>query len=256
MHSTAFQAINYNAVYLPFHIQPEQLPQLLSSFQVTGVQGFNVTVPYKEKIIPHLDWISPQAQLLGSVNTVVYQDGQWKGYTTDGNGFIRSLEAEGISLKEKHITMLGAGGSAKSIAVALLEKDIGSLTIHNRTQNKADKLISILKKFPGNISLSSKLEDHQSIDVLINTTSVGMLNDQLPVSPEVIKKSDFIVDIIYNPPKTSLLKLAESNGKKTQNGLGMLLYQGVEAFEIWTQKAAPVETMKRALLDSINSLNA
>lgn len=256
MHSVAFQNIGHNAVYLPFQILPEQLPKLLPSFEILGVKGFNVTVPYKEKIIEYLDWLSPQAKFLGSVNTVIFENGLWKGYTTDGNGFVRSLEAEGENLKGKSVVLVGAGGSAKSIAVALLEKEIASLTIINRTEKKANQLVRLLKQLNEKIDIHSTLIDTAPLDILINSTSVGMEDSCVPVKAELIKKSDFIVDIIYNPPETVLLKNARSMGKKTLNGLGMLLYQGVEAFEIWTEKSAPINVMKKSLIDSLDFIDS
>lgn len=251
MHTSAFQHIKHNAVYLPFHILPEELPNLLSSLKTLNVKGVNVTVPYKEKIIDHLDWVSPQASALGSVNTLIFEDEIWKGYTTDGNGFVRSLEAEGVCLKGSDILLVGAGGSARSIAVALLEKEISSLTIINRTQKKAEALANLLSSIAPNIEFYTQTSETTKFNILINTTSVGMLDTAIPVENDLIKKSDVIVDIIYNPPMTPLLKTAHSMGKKTLNGLGMLLYQGVDAFEIWTKTNAPVEVMKESLSKSL-----
>jgi shikimate dehydrogenase len=256
MHTNALQSIGLNAVYLPFSIQKEKLPDLLPSFELLGIEGFNITVPHKENIIPYLDQLSPAAQILGSVNTVIHTSNGWMGYSTDGNGFLRSLKHEDIPYQQKTILMIGAGGAAKAIAVALAQVGVKELIIVNRTQEKADSLATILKKAFPDLAIRTSLVDTDSFDLLINTTSVGMEDDRSPIEDYWIQKSDYITDIIYNPPKTTLLKKAEQFGKKTLNGLGMLLYQGVEAFEIWTGQPAPEALMRKTLLDSLHNIKS
>ncbi len=254
MQTLAFQAIGENTVYLPFPTEEKQLPRLLEAFRLIGVRGFNVTVPFKEKIVPFLDRLSREAEILGSVNTVVGTDEGWKGYSTDGSGFVRSLSEAGVSLAGKSVVLVGAGGGARSIALSLASSGVGELHILNRTLSKAEKIAGMAFKVNSGLSVSTVLEPQKRYDILINSTSVGMHDRKSPVPDSLIDVSAMVVDIIYNPPQTLLLQKAVQKGIPCNNGLDMLLYQGVEAFEIWTGKKAPVETMKTSLLDSIESL--
>lgn len=252
MHSRAFQETGINAVYLPFPIHEKQLPRLLDAFDLTGVQGFNVTIPFKEKIVPFLDEILEEAAVLGSVNTVVRTDSGWKGYSTDGSGFIRSLEAADISLVRKKATIIGAGGAAKSIALSLVNSGISKLTIANRTSSKAKLLVQLLQQVSPGFPIDFS-ETIAPCDLLINATSVGMEDNDSPVPREKLKDCGMVVDIIYNPAQTTLLKQAAELSIPFMNGLDMLLYQGVEAFEIWTGQPAPVDAMRHSLISSLYS---
>lgn len=251
MQTKAFQALNINAVYLPFLIEENHLPDLLNAFKITGVQGFNVTVPYKERIIPYLDCVSEGAKSLGSVNTVKLEHGKWKGFSTDGLGFVRSLENAGISLKEKRILLVGAGGAGKAIALSLIHQEITEITILNRTKEKSDKLKSLIKNIQSDLPVFTSFTNGSGFDILINSTSVGMKGNQCPVTDEMIEMSDCIIDIIYNPPQTPLIKKALNKGIPCMNGIDMLLYQGVESFEIWTGQKAPVNVMNESLVKSL-----
>ncbi|MDH5561199.1 MAG: shikimate dehydrogenase [Deltaproteobacteria bacterium] len=255
MQSEAFFESGINAVYLPFPVEEKALPHLLTFFDITKIHGFNVTVPYKEKILPFLDHLSTKAERLGSVNTVVKTDDGWIGHSTDGTGFIRSLEEKNFQFKGARVLILGAGGSAKAIAHALADVEISSLGIINRTANKADALAKdlILHKPDLNIQVNPRIPA-PGYELLINCTSIGMIDDLCPISEDFIKASSFIVDIIYNPPLTPLLRQAQKHQIPSENGLDMLLYQGVEAFEIWTGQKAPVEAMKKSLLESLSKV--
>ena len=253
MQSLAFQECGFNAVYLPFLIQENQLPQLLNAFIVSGVQGFNITLPFKEKIVPYLDILSDEAAVLQSVNTVIQTPEGWKGYSTDGNGFIRSLTAADISLKGKRILLAGAGGAARAIAVSLALAGVSDLVITNRTQKKADNLAELLRSIIPKLNISTFLPSDLRTDIIINTTSVGMYDNGCALPDTVLDSCEQVVDIIYNPPMTPLLKKAAERSISYMNGIDMLLYQGVEAFEIWTGHKAPVESMRQSLIDSVYS---
>lgn len=254
MQTKAFQAIGLNAVYLPFLIEEYQLPALLDAFKIAGVQGFNVTVPYKEKIIPFLDKVSIAAQSLGSVNTVLYENDTWHGFSTDGSGFVRSLENAGISLKAKKILLVGAGGAGKAIALSLIHQEIAEITILNRTKEKTEILSSLINKIQPELPVFTSFTNSSRFDILVNSTSVGMKDNQCPVADNLVEISDRVVDIIYNPPQTPLIKKALKKEIPCMNGIDMLLYQGVEAFEIWTGENAPVNVMRDSLLNSLNLL--
>ncbi|OGG94894.1 MAG: shikimate dehydrogenase [Candidatus Lambdaproteobacteria bacterium RIFOXYD2_FULL_50_16] len=245
MQSAAFAEMQVDALYLPFEIAPNDLPNLLKSMRVLGVKGFNVTVPYKEKILPFLDQLTPTALALGSVNTVLYQAGKWIGHSTDGLGFVRSLEEKGWPLKGRRVLLVGSGGSAKAIAFALAEAGIGALDIINRTQPKAEGLVAqINQSYPGLARLNF---DKQAYSLLVNTTSAGMDGIQSPIELHLLDQFEQVADIIYNPVQTPLLKTAKGLGLDCINGLGMLLHQGTLAFEYWTGKKAPIDTMRRTL---------
>ncbi|NQU63620.1 MAG: shikimate dehydrogenase [SAR324 cluster bacterium] len=251
MHSLAFQELGINAVYLPFLVNESQLPQLLNAFTITGVQGFNITLPYKEKIVPFLDSLSDEAEILQSVNTVVRTGDGWRGYSTDGKGFMRSLTSANIELRGKKVLLAGAGGAARAIGVSLALAGVSELVILNRTQQKADNLAQLLLQTDSAIQVRTALPAGFRTDIAINTTSLGMYDNRCPLPDEVLRNSKLIIDIIYNPPQTTLLKKAVEWSIAHLNGLEMLLYQGIESFEIWTHDNAPVEIMRQSLIASL-----
>ncbi len=253
MHTQGFHQLGINAIYLPFLQQESNLNRLLDAFLITGVQGFNVTVPFKEKIIPYLDTVEEQAMTIGSVNTVVYEDARWKGSSTDGDGFLRSIKEHGIALAASKILLLGSGGSAKAIAVALVHSGIKTLHIINRTTDKAQKLGALCQQLNPDLEIGINQPHEQKYDLLVNCTSQGMLGNICPVSDKLIMQSNFIADIIYNPKQTPLLKKAEQFNIPNCNGIGMLLYQGIVSFEKWTGREAPIDVMRRSLLRSLNN---
>lgn len=255
MQSLAFHASGINAVYLPFFIQESHLPRLLASFEVVGLRGFNITTPYKEKILSYLHTLSKEAALLQSVNTVQKTADGWKGYNTDGSGFLRSLAEAGIGVEAANVLLVGAGGAARAIGVSLALAGVSCITVFNRTRKKAEALADLIQTAMPEVETRISPESRAAYDILINTTSVGMNDGQCPVPVTLTAMCDHIVDIIYNPPKTPLLEKAAERSIPCMNGLGMLLYQGVEAFEIWTGQAAPVEVMRQSLTQAVFSEN-
>lgn len=245
MHSRAFQALGINAFYLPFPIEPGDLAQVPQAFRIASVQGFNVTVPFKEKIGQYLDVLSEEARALGSVNTVWQEEGIWHGHSTDGPGFVRGLTERGWDPAGLDVTLLGAGGSAKAIAFSLLKAGAAKLHLVNRTEAKAEQLAQDLNKTFGDQRVLVGLP--KGADLLVNCTSVGLKDTSTPLERGELRRFKRVVDIIYNPPQTRLLQDAQDLGLEWDNGLAMLLYQGVEAFEIWTGQKAPVQLMKETL---------
>ncbi len=251
MQTRAFQYHKLNSVYLPFPIQEHDLPRLLDAFKLIGMQGFNVTVPYKERIVKFLPELSEEAEFIGAVNTVKRTHKGWKGFCTDETGFALSLEAQKITIKNKRVLLLGAGGAAKAIAFALSQQKVRQLRIINRSEENALDLKTKLLNIDNSLDVAVNTDVENEFDLLINTTSVGMKGDECPIGEDLIKKCKNVVDIIYNPPITPLLKVAEKSGIRNFNGIDMLLYQGVAAFEIWTEMAAPVEIMRESLKNSL-----
>lgn len=207
-------------------------------------RGVNVTIPHKETVMPFLDEISEDAMAIGAVNTIVVEDGKLFGENTDGLGFISSLDEAGVSYRGKRILILGAGGAAKAISYAL-KKEGAQLGYFNRTPEKAKELAF---RF-GGVALSPELFLHalKNCDILINTTSVGLKSPtESPMPTGVLPRAATVVDIVYNPYVTKMMKDAQDSGLKTVGGLPMLVWQGALSFEMWTGKKADVKVMYAA----------
>ncbi len=255
-HNAAFARLGLNFVYLPFPVKPEELKVAVESIRSLNIVGMNVTIPHKEKVLPYLDEISPEAKVIGAVNTIHNKEGKLIGYNTDGDGFIESLKKQGgFDPKDKNVFLLGAGGAAYAISFALIKNGIKKLILANRTYSKGRALLEHLKKIfqdKCQLSLVEFIEKNSSfimseIDLLINATSIGMHSgDPGLIAPEILPPNIFIYDVVYNR-KTPLLELAEERKLAFLGGLDMLVYQGALSFEIWTDQKAPVEVMKKAL---------
>jgi shikimate dehydrogenase len=245
MQTIAFQHCKYNAVYVPFLISQENIPAVINAMKVLNVKGFNVTAPYKNAIIEQLDEVSEEAKVLGSVNVVHCAGGTWKGYNTDGEGFVEGLKEIHFQPAKTTVQIMGAGGAAQSVIYNLAKAKAGKIYIENRTFSKVH---SIIKKyaplFPEVKFIGGICE--QSFDLLVNTTSVGWDITSLSAPVELIERASVVSDVIY-AKKTALLQKAKELGKTVQNGLPMLLYQGALTFEIWTSQTAPLEVMKNCL---------
>lgn len=257
MHNAAFQKLGLDAVYLPFELPPLEFTRLMRELKKTSLSGFNITVPFKEKIMPFLGGISREAAAVGAVNTVKRRGKIFYGYNTDVYGFTRALEEAGFTVKGKHAVVLGGGGAARACVYALLREKAGQVTVLNRTAERAQQLIRDMRGHfkgarlsSGNMSKEKIKEALSETDLLINATSVGLKkNDPLLVTKQLFPKREIAVcDLIYRPAQTPLLKMAAASGNRVLNGLPMLLYQGAGAFEIWTGKKAPVELMRQKLV--------
>lgn len=253
MHQAALHAAGIRGTYVPLHVKPDRLGQAVQGITALGFRGVNVTVPHKIRVMDYLDEIDPAAAAIGAVNTVVNEGGRLIGYNTDGIGYLRSLKEEaGANLNGASIVVLGAGGAARGIVYALLQEKPDLVTLWNRTEATAQELASEWGDL-GN--LSSCGPDHlrgalQKADIVINTTSVGMYPqlDGVPVNPDWLPSGIIVSDLIYNPLETVLLKQAKLKGCRIHNGIGMFVYQGAYAFELWTGMKAPVAEMRAAAL--------
>ncbi|MFC4356075.1 shikimate dehydrogenase [Chryseomicrobium palamuruense] len=229
MHEAWFQKYNIEASYVPILVKPGELEKAVDSLKLLGCSGFNVTVPYKEEIIPFLNELDVSAKVAGAVNTVVNRDGQLIGHNTDGRGLLANIS--GLS-EEKRVLVIGAGGAAKGIVAALKERHIRTLFIANRTLEKA---VQLAEWASGTAITYSQAEDmFSTFDIVIQTTSVGMEEDISPVNLKGWHPSMTAIDIIYSPPETAFLRQAREEGAFTMNGLSMLIGQGALAFELWT----------------------
>jgi len=258
MHNAAFKKLGLNLVYVAFKVTRNELKEAISGARSLGLRGLNVTMPHKKAVISYLDETDSTAEAIGAVNTILNNQGKLVGYNTDGKGAMIALKENGIYPEEKKMLILGAGGAAKAIAFQAAQ-EVEELVILNRTSEKATKLAELLcKKFGNKVkggALSAEVlkEELKTTDILVNATSVGMHPDvnRSPVPSDLLRRELCVMDIIYNPLETKLVKDAKSVGAKVVLGLEMLLYQGAVAFEIWTNCPAPVDVMKKAALDKL-----
>jgi shikimate dehydrogenase len=256
MHNAAFSYLGINAEYKLFPLKEEEVGKFLKGASSHNIFGLNVTVPYKEKVLPFLSHVSYEAKLIGAVNTIKAASGKLEGFNTDGNGFLKHLTEDlGFDPEGKSIAVIGAGGGARAVSVYLSKVRPKRLFIYDADKSKMSSLVSYLKaNFRGadiRQALSVKELEVESSDLLLNATPVGMKeSDPCLVDAKYIRKGMLVYDLIYNPKETKLLKAAKEKGAKVSNGLGMLLYQGMISFEIWTGVKAPKEVMLKALTEA------
>ena len=255
MHNAAFSALKINAKYKLFEMAPEELEGFLSRLKQENIRGFNVTYPYKEEIISFLNSKSTGVKEIGAANTVLVQEnGKLKGFNTDYLGFSAHLKE--LKLKPKKVAVIGAGGAAKAVCFALAKMKIVSLCIYDIDKFKA---LSLFKKLNSaftktKFDVASRLEDLgiPDKDLLVNASPVGMRpNDPCLISLGDLHPGLFVYDLIYSPLETKLLLLAKEHNLNFSNGLGMLLYQGVFAFQYFSGRTAPVKIMEEALLKGV-----
>lgn len=257
MHNTGFQQLGLDYVYLCFDVGQEKLGTVVKAFRDMNVYGFNLTMPDKEAVIPFLDELSLAAQLIGAVNTVKNENGRLIGYNTDGIGFMKAVRESGCDVTGKEVTLLGAGGAASAIAAqAAIDgvKKLHLLSRRGRSWEKAGQLVDRINKKTAcqadltDLADTKTLRSHlASSTLLTNATSVGMApnTDATPITdPSMLSPELTVSDVIYNPKKTRLLSEAQERGCRIFNGMYMLLYQGEEAFKIWTGREMPTELIK------------
>jgi len=254
--NAAFNALNLNCVYTAFRVKFSDVVNALAGIRALGVFGLNVTMPHKESVIAYLDWVDETAKFLKSVNTIHHKDGKLLGYSTDGVGALAALKENGTNPHGKRALIFGAGGAARAIAYALVQ-EVEELVVLNRTVSEAEKLSETLKrKFnkkisTGSLSPEGIKEEISNSDILLNATSVGMnpIINQSLIAPDNLNPDLTVMDIVYNPYETQLVKDAKAAGAKVVSGMEMLIYQGAAAFEIWTGQQAPVQVMRNAILE-------
>lgn len=258
MHNLGFQTLELPYSYMAFDIGVSELPGVLGSFREMGVRGCNLTMPLKNAVVSLCDRLSPAAELSGSVNTLVFEeDGSLSGYTTDGAGFLRALELAGMPYRDEKLVLFGTGGAGKSVLVQAALDGAGEIAVFVRENSSSipetEELIRKLGEKTGcKIHLhhygdAALREELKEASLLVNASNVGMMpheEDCLLPDASFFHENLNVADVIYKPRQTKLLQLAEERGLKTMNGLYMLLYQGAEAFRLWTGKELPVELVK------------
>lgn len=239
IHNYLFKKYNENNIYCCFDVEEEKLRECIEGIKSLGIEGCNVTIPHKVNIITYLDNIDNNARLIGAVNTIKNENGILNGYNTDGLGFVKSISDKGYDLKNKKIMIIGAGGACRSIAVELASRSIASIEIRNRSLNKANEIVNIINNnFNTSILCSTKVideEDLNNIDILINTTPIGMESELCPINEKLSPRKNILVcDIVYKPHNTSFIKWAKNNKLDVIYGIDMLINQAIHAFYIWT----------------------
>lgn len=249
IHNSAFEATNTNGVYLAWEVDATELAETVANIRRYQMFGINLSMPYKEQVIAYLDQLSEEACLIGAVNTVVNREGTLIGYNTDGKGFFKSLPSFKIS--GKRMVLLGAGGAAKAILAQAILDGVSQISVFVRSSSieKTKPYLEKLENATGFRVDLVALEDVQDLqdsitqsDLLVNATSVGMDGTSQPIPTSIVLPEKLMVaDVIYQPFETPFLKWAKNQGNQSINGLGMLLYQAAEAFELWTGKEMPTD---------------
>ena len=266
LHNTAFSLLGLECRYEAFDIEPSLLEDAIRNFKAKGFSGLNVTIPHKESVLAFLDEQTEEAKAVGAVNTLIFEGSRIRGENTDIYGVQASLEEYRSGIQGKKAVVLGAGGSARGAAYALLNKlSLGEVVIVNRNLDRANELIADLMPYAGKallraVALSSAEADSslEQASVVINATSVGMhpATDQSPVSDTAkFQPGQIVMDLVYTPLETKFLVQASRCGARTISGLEMFLHQGARSFEIWLGRTMPVEQLRPVIAHKLNSRN-
>ncbi len=260
MQNAAFRALGIDATYVTFEVRPEHLVDAVRGLEALSVRGANVTVPHKQAVIGCLEQVTREARAIGAVNTLVRSENGFVGHNTDAPGLARSLEEAGVVLSGAHVVVLGAGGAARATVVGLAERGASSIAICARRRDQAETLVRELSSVCGACRLSITALDTETMrevfggaTLLVQSTSATLpsANDaegfarSLPL--EALPRDASVVDLVYKPRDTTVLRAARAHGLQVVDGLGMLLHQGALAFELWTGRRAPLDAMRAAL---------
>jgi len=261
LHAMLAKMMHVDMVYTTFNVKEKALEQGIEGIRALNIAGVNVTVPYKMAVMPYLDQIDDVAKQIGAVNTIVSKENQLIGYNTDYLGLQMALDQAGILIKNQEIVIIGAGGAARAVAIMCGKIGVKQITVINRTKEKAEKLVMLIRKY---FQVQTKVVPLEDIGLLSNlgivfqTTSVGMWpnTEASPISKKIdYGKMQGAVDLIFNPVETAFLKEARKAKVATMNGLGMLYYQGVIAFELWHGKKPEADILEKNFREFIQSRN-
>ena len=249
MHNAAYESLSLDYCYVPFLVSPDALEDAIKAIKALNILGINVTVPHKEKVMTYLDETDREAAFIGAVNTLVNSDGRLIGYNTDGRGFMQSLAENAIDPRDKDILIIGAGGAARALGYSLVQ-EAKSLSLFGRSKMRVHNLVHDLNRIKNRVSSCMDLSAVGRYHMIINATPLGLKKeDPLPLDTSSLKPGQIVYDLIYK--RTRLLEHASERGCVTVSGLGMLLWQGVFAFELWTGRRPDVEVMRNALLHAM-----
>jgi len=251
MHNAALRAMGSKAKYSLFELTPQQIPDFFRNIKKNKLCGFNVTIPYKEKVFAYLNSMSSAVRQIGAVNTIVVDPrGRLKGFNTDYQGFMQHLKV--LKVKPRKAALIGAGGAAKAVCFALGKMKASEICVYDIDKYRALSLVSKFKDIFPDCRLSAVFSiEHMDIahkDILVNASPIGMRQDDPCLfKPNQLHEGLFVYDLVYNPLQTKLLALAKNAQIRHSNGLGMLLYQGVLSLKYFTGRLPPVEVMQKAL---------
>jgi shikimate dehydrogenase len=258
IHNAGFNALGINFVYVACLVK--DLEHAIKGIRALNIRGASITIPHKVKAISYVDKLDDVAKKIGSINTIVNQEGKLIGYNTDGMGALKAFQDRNINLKGKSVVALGSGGVARAIAFSLVMRgEVKKLRILGIIEEEMNILIEDLKK-TGGIDIQGALlqedilqETINTSDILINCTPIGMYpkTKESPVPSRLLRPGLLVFDVVYNPPQTTLLKDAQKAGCMTVSGLEMFINQAIVQFELWTGKKAPVGTMRKVLLEQL-----
>jgi shikimate dehydrogenase len=262
IHNAAYKAMGLDLRFEAWSTPPEDVPAAVARVRGPELLGMNVTVPYKQAVLPLLDAVDPTARAIGAVNTIVKQGGRLVGYNTDRYGFIRSLREGGCEPDGLRVVILGYGGSERAVAYALAEAGAASIAIAGRRQEGIAEAVAHLKATaPRPLPIEAVANDEAlaracgTAQLIVNCTPVGMRHTgtegSSPLPAPLLRPGLCVSDLIYNPLETELLRLARKAGAHGLNGLDMLVYQAAEAIRLWTGREAPVDIMRQAALDEL-----
>lgn len=261
MEEAAFKACGLNFRYLTLKVTKDDFPDAMKAIHAFHMKGMNLTMPHKINVIPYLDELSQAAQIIGAVNTIVVkEDGKLFGENTDGKGFVQAMKNSGVSLEHKKVVILGAGGAAKAIAVECALAGADSMTIINRTKERAEELATVVAKHTKTAAVGLKWEPRHRIpsdtDILINATCIGFspnIEEKPDIDYDTVTSQMAVSDVVFSPAETLFLKEAAVRGARTISGLGMLACQGALNFTLWTGVEAPLDVMESRLREEFNA---
>ena len=251
IHSAAFREMDLDSSYIAYRIPKGELAEGIEGLKKIKIDGFNITIPHKIEMMKYLDKIDESCSLIGAVNTVSNKDGVLKGFNTDMDGFLEPFKKKELKIADTKVLLLGAGGAARAIVAGFAKEKAKSITIANRTLEKA----SALSEFAKSIGLDANLikiedikESAKDYDIIVNATSIGLRNEPSPIVFDGINEKTIVYDIVYMPMNTDFIKKAKENKATIIYGYEMLLGQAIRSFEIWHGIEAPYNAMKKALL--------
>ena len=251
IHNAAYRELDIECTYIGYRVPQGELATGIESLKKIKIAGFNVTIPHKIEMMKYLDDVDANCKKIGAVNTVLNDDGILRGFNTDMDGFLEPIKRKSIEIKNSKILMLGAGGAARAIIAGFQKENAEEITIVNRTKSKGDVLAEFSNSL-GLRSVSKSIEDmntfESEFDIIVNASSLGLKNEPNIIPSKLFNEKTTVYDIVYKPVKTDLINTAREKNSKIIFGYEMLLGQAIRSFEIWLDKQAPYDVMKRSIL--------
>ena len=251
IHNAAFRELNLDCTYIAYKVPKGELAAGVESLKKINISGFNVTIPHKVEMIKFLDSVEENCSIIGATNTVSYDNGKLKGYNTDMDGFLDPFRKRSLSVKDSNVLLLGAGGAARAIVAGFAKEKAKKITIANRTLQNANSMVQFAHKIgvdANAITIDQVGDTASDYNIIVNSTSVGMKDEQSLISTKTINEKSIVYDIVSKPINTDLIKQSKKNGAIIIYGYEMLLGQAERAFKIWHGIDAPYEAMKKSIL--------